>query len=108
MISRILWTDGRPRVRFPKPDSENDVWRAGRKGDAGEDLDKARWYIEDARMNVRLTDEQKARAETVLRLMAETGDLRMTVIKLIARGKCNEAFLRIDDLEEHLRLKGEP
>ncbi|MFH1377341.1 MAG: DUF3310 domain-containing protein [Planctomycetota bacterium] len=42
------------------------IWRAGRKGDAIEDLKKARWYIDreikrlTARENIRLTTNQSA------------------------------------------------
>ena len=77
------------------------IWRAGRKGDAREDLKKALWYIEDARTNLRLTQEQKTRAGMVadmMRLMPETPQHKQLAIKSLVRGQYHEAMLEVQSL----------
>lgn len=81
------------------------IWRAGRKGDAKEDLKKALWYIEDARMNLRLTQEQTTRATIVDEMMRTMPDaelnvcmMKLNTFRFLARGKYNDAMLNVERL----------
>ena len=78
------------------------IWRAGRKGDAKEDLEKAMWYIEDCMMYPRMTTEQRAKAEILLKLIEDSCSYRLKIIKRIIQGQYHEAFLHIDEWKRNL------
>jgi len=73
------------------------VWRAGKKGDAAQDLAKALWYLEDAGKH-----EQPTRGQVTL-IVDGAGPMtrRRYVLGCIARGDLYKASVLVRDLAEH-------
>lgn len=84
------------------------VWRAGMKDDAEQDLEKAKWYIDDERCRRRMTSQQRDAAENILRMIStdnltEIQRMKLSIFFHVISGLLSASMGMIDELKTKLK-----